>query len=61
MQKKLESGFEIVLNNRHLLSKPGLSDVDLGRTEFNAMRKKLKLSEFGSEYLLFSSLLEFLM
>ena len=59
--EKLESGVEIVLNNRNLLPKPDLSDVDVRRTEFNAMRKRLKLSAFGSEYVLFSFLLKFLM
>ena len=43
------------------MPKPDLSDVDVRRTEFNAMRKRLKLSAFGSEYVFFYYLLEFLM
>ena len=37
--EKLESGIETVLKNRHLLSKPDLSDVDLRRTELNTTRE----------------------
>ena len=43
------------------MPKPDLSDVDVRRTEFNAMRKRLKLFAFSSEYMLFSFLLKFLM
>ena len=43
------------------MPKPDISNVDVRRTEFNAMRKRLKLSALGSEYVLFSFLLEFLM
>ena len=38
------------MKNRRLLPMPDLSDVDIRRSEFNAIRKKSKLSPFGSEY-----------
>ena len=52
MAEKLENGVEIVLKNRHLFPKADLTDVDLRRSEFNAIRKQTKLSAFGSEYVI---------
>ena len=57
---KLDSGVEIVLKNRRLIPMPDLSDVDLRRSEFNAVRKQMKLSPFGSEYVVVFSVLFFI-
>ena len=54
---KLDCGAEIVLKNRRLIPMPDLSDVDLRRSEFNKMRKQMKLSPFGSEYVVVFSVL----
>ena len=47
--EKLESGVQIIINDRTLIPNADLSDVDKKRTKFNARRKALSKRAFGSE------------
>ena len=49
MAEKLESGVQLVINDRSLIPSADLNDLGVLRTKFNAKRKTSSLRPFGSE------------